>query len=146
VGKDFIVVFGQHLKSNNSCVVVNVYAACNLSEKVVLLEELSSIKSAPQDFVWCFCGDFKTVRSVNKRKGAIDRGTQSSEIKRFNSFIERNFLLELPIVGKKFICYKSNVPAKNRLDRVLVSNDWLQKWSMSKQYVQSREVLDHAIV
>jgi len=29
------------------------------------------------------------------------------------------------------------------LDRVLVSEDWMQMWSTCKQYVQRREVFDH---
>ena len=36
MGKGFIVVFGNHIKSNTSCVVVNVYVACTLSEKKIL--------------------------------------------------------------------------------------------------------------
>jgi len=36
MGKGFIFVFGYHHKSNSRCVVVNVYAACSLSEKKLL--------------------------------------------------------------------------------------------------------------
>jgi len=41
--------------------------------------------------------------------------------------------VELPIVGKKFTWYKSDGSAKSRLDRFLVSLEWLQMWPMSKQ-------------
>ena len=34
----------------------------------------------------------------------------------------------------------------SRLDRVLVSEEWLDKWPMSKQYVQNREVSDHCAI
>jgi len=51
VGKGFIVIFGQHLKSKTKSVMVNVYASCNLSENVALWEELSNIKSAHQNLV-----------------------------------------------------------------------------------------------
>lgn len=81
-----------------------------------------------------FFGDLNVVRSVNERKGARERGTQSSEIRGF-SFIERNFLVELPIVGNKYTLYKSNGLAKSRLNIVLVYEEWLQKWPMCKQYV-----------
>lgn len=54
MGRGFIAVFGQHLTTDNKCVVVNLYATCNLSEKVALWEELSTIKSTHQDLVWCF--------------------------------------------------------------------------------------------
>jgi len=44
IGKGFIVVFEQHLKSKTKYVVISVYAACNLNEKVALWEELTNIK------------------------------------------------------------------------------------------------------
>ena len=81
--------------------VVNVYAARNLNDNVVLWEELTNIKSAYQNLAWCFCGDFNGVRCVNERNDARERGNQS-KIRGFNNFIERNFLLDLPIVGKKY--------------------------------------------
>jgi len=37
--------------------------------------------------------------------------------------------------------FKAN--SKSRIDRVLVSEEWLQRWPMCKQYVQRREVSDH---
>ena len=40
-GKGFIAVFGKHIKSNTSCAVVNVYAACNLNEKKICWKELT---------------------------------------------------------------------------------------------------------
>ena len=36
VGLGFISVVGQHIKSRRTCLVVNVYAACNYRAKVTL--------------------------------------------------------------------------------------------------------------
>jgi len=98
---------------------------------------------ASQDSVWCFCGDFNAIRSRSERKGVRNRGDQSSEIFGFNSFIGSNLLLDLLIVGKKYMWFKSNGSTKSRPDRVLVSQEWLQKGPMCKQYVLRREVSDH---
>jgi len=62
---------------------------------------------------------------------------------RFNNFIYTNMLVELPFVGKKYTWFSSNGKAMSRLDRVLVSEEWMQEWPMGKQYVQRREVSDH---
>jgi len=51
--------------------------------------------------------------------------------------------LDLPIVGKKYTWFKSNGSAKSRLDRILVSEEWMNIWPMYKQYIQQREVSDH---
>jgi len=126
--------------------MVNVYVACSLNDKKTLWEDLSNIKRASQEKAWCFCGDFNAVRSCTERKGTRVGVDHSREIVGFNSFIEANLLLDLPIVGKKYTWFKSNGSAKSRIDRVLVSEDWLTRWPMSKQYVKRREVSDHCAI
>ncbi len=49
MGKGFIVVIGQHLKSSSRCVVANVYSPCALNAKKTLWEELSNAKLASPD-------------------------------------------------------------------------------------------------
>ena len=146
IGKGFIVFFGKHMQTDTDIVVVNVYSACNLQDKKTLWGELSSIKTIHQKCPWCFIGDFNAVRRTNERKGKSTRGSQTSEIRLFNEFIEGNLLLDIPIVGMKYTWFKANGSAKSRLDRVLVSEEWIQKWPMCKQYIQPREVSDHCAV
>jgi len=50
--------------------------------------------------------------------------------------------MDLPIVGKKFTWYKADGSAKSRLDRVLVSEEWLHMWHVCKQYIQPRVISD----
>ncbi|XP_068474608.1 uncharacterized protein [Phaseolus vulgaris] len=146
MGKRFIAVVGQHTKSNCRCVVVNVYSACLLREKIDLWGNLSAIKGASLDPIWCFCGDFNAIRKRGERKGTSVRDNHTSEMGSFNNFIESNMLIELPIVGKKYTWFSSNGKAMSRLDRVLVSEEWLQEWPMGKQYVQRREVFYHCAI
>ena len=46
-------------------------------------------------------------------------------------------------MGRKFTWYKPNGIVKSRIDRILVSLEWLEKWSGSKQYAEGRSVSDH---
>ena len=69
IGRGYIAIVGHHIKSNCSCVIINVYSACNLSEKIVIWEALSAFRSLHQDKVWCCCGDFNAVRCAAERKG-----------------------------------------------------------------------------
>ena len=94
-----------------------------MRDKKILWEELCTIKTASQDLVWCFCGDFNAIRSKSERKGVKDRGDKSSEITGFDRFIDSNFLLELPIVGKKYTWFKPNGSSKSELDRIFVSKE-----------------------
>jgi len=146
VGKGFIVVVGHHVKSNCLCVIANVYTTCSLSEKIELWEALFSLRRQHQDKVWCCCGDFNAVRCAEERRGVRENASNKNEIRGFNDFIGRNLMDDLPIVGKKYTWYKADGSAKNRLDRVLVSEEWLQVWPTSKQYVQARVVSDHCAI
>jgi len=125
MGKGYIAIVGLHGKSSQRCCVVNVYAACNLKEKKILWEELSKCKENSQIGMWCFCGDFNAIRGRVERQGA-DRSDFTREMKEFNGFIETNLLLDLPFVGKKFTLFKSNGTAKSKIDRALVTEEWMQ--------------------
>jgi len=143
MGTGYIAIYGQHLKSSSRCVVVNVYSSCSLRGKKTLWEDLSKVKQTSHVLAWCLCGYFNVVRSRNERKGIRDRGEQTSEVTGFNSFIDSNFFLDLPLVGKKFTWFKPDGTAKSRIHRVLITEDWLLLWPKSKQYVLRREVSDH---
>jgi len=69
----------------------------------------------------------------------------SKENWEFNNFIERSELLDIPMIGRKFTWYKSDGSVKSRIDRVMISKDWLKIWPNSKHFVYSRSVSSHCI-
>jgi len=146
MGKDYITIFGQHIASKCHCAVINIYASCNLVENESLWAELSNIKCAHQNLAWCFYGDFNIVKNVSERRESSVTGNQKNKIRDFNSFIERNYMVELPVVSKKYIWFKANDSTKSKLNRVMVSEEWIQKWSGCKQHVQSGVVSDHCAI
>ena len=46
-------------------------------------------------------------------------------------------------MGRRFTWNKPNGTVKSTIDRILVSLEWLEKWSGSKQYAKGRSVLNH---
>lgn len=50
---------------------------------------------------------------------------------RFNEFIERIELLYVPIVGRN-TWYKVNDMTKSKIDKVLISIEWFEKWPECK--------------
>ena len=46
-------------------------------------------------------------------------------------------------MGRRFTWYKPNGIVKRRIDRILVSLEWLDKWPGSKLYAEGRSVSDH---
>jgi len=101
-GKGYIAIFGQHIASKCLCAVINIYASCNLVENEALWAELSNIRGAHQNLPWCFCGEFNAVRNESERRGSSVRGNKKNKIRGFNSFIERNYMVELLVIGKKY--------------------------------------------
>jgi len=55
-------------------------------------------------------------------------------------------MVELPVIGKKYTWFKVNGSMKSRLDGVMVSEEWIQKWPGCKQHVQPRVVSDHCAI
>jgi hypothetical protein len=52
-------------------------------------------------------------------------------------------LIDLPLVGRRFTWFHPNGVSMSRLDRVLVSNDWVTTWGNPNVWVLPRDVSDH---
>ena len=150
-GESYIGVFGEYCNSVNNVLtpvaVFNVYSSCNFNEKVKMWEELINIKMGVGCSHWCILGDFNAVRKMTERRGINPSGnTTLKEVQGFNNFIESMELLDVPLIGAKYTWYKENGSAKSRIDRILVSIEWLEKWPDSKQYIKGRQVSDHCVL
>ena len=148
IGESYVGVIGEYCKSVNNnpipVAIFNVYSSCNFNEKIQLWEELITIKSGEACRQWCVLGDFNAVRKVSERRGLNPSGnTALREVQGFNKFIESMELIDVPLIGGKYTWYKENGTAKSRIDRVLVSLEWMEHWSDSKQFILDRQVSDH---
>ena len=70
----------------------------------------------------------------------------SREIKGSNDFIESSKLVDILLVDRKFTWFKPNGLVKSRIDRVLVSKEWLEYWPNNQQLVLNRSISDHCVV
>jgi hypothetical protein len=61
----------------------------------------------------------------------------------FNRFIDENFLVDLPLSGRKFTWYKGDGLSMSRLDRFLLSEEWCLEWSGCQQVARLRGLSDH---
>jgi len=146
-GKGFILTEGMY-KSGDSVVgvkvaVLNIYAPCSNSDKVVLWRDLECLLGNGTAYNRCLIGDFNSFRVASERKGITSGTVNKYEMASFNDFIKRCALRDIPAVGRQFTWYIPNGTARSRLDRALVSDEWLQQCQGSKQYVQGRQVSDH---
>jgi len=88
-------------------------------------------------------GDFNSVRKPDERRGISTNATSRREILEFNKFIDKTNFNDIPTVGRKYIWYRPNGTTKSRLNRILLTNEWLEHWPGSKQYILDRVISDH---
>ncbi|GKV19478.1 hypothetical protein SLEP1_g29737 [Rubroshorea leprosula] len=80
------------------------------------------------------------AQKIGEREGCRSLTT---EMREFDSFIQDAGLVDLPLVGKKYTWYSSNSQCMGRLDRFLLSDEWLAKWGDVKPWGLERSVSDH---
>ena len=123
--------------------IANIYSAGSCREKKVIWEEVQETRRMQISTPWCVVGDFNSIRRLGERRSVNINTSYSTEKRRFNNFIEKMELLDIPMVGRKFTWYRPNGATKCRIDRILVLREWLKRWLYSVQNVLGRVVSDH---
>jgi hypothetical protein len=128
--------------------VVNIYSSCDLIAKRRLWEALILNKRQLGGGIWGLVGDFNAVLHRHERKGQVTSSPNlmSNEIIEFRDFVQEMELIDLPVLGRKFTWFHSGGAAMSRLDRMLVSEDWLSLWSNPSLWVLPRTVSDHCML
>ena len=143
LGRGFIMLEGTWIKENKRVFIINVYAPCELQGKREQWAELLQLKSSYQEGLWCVLGDFNSIRHREERLSSSQTVGTSSSISEFNSWISDMALEEVRSVGRKFTWCRPNGSAMSKLDRFLLSDEWLSQWPDSTQFVLERDFSDH---
>ncbi|GKU90659.1 hypothetical protein SLEP1_g4626 [Rubroshorea leprosula] len=141
-GEHFIGIKGLWCPNNEQIVFINVYSPCQLPRKRVLWEELRRLIQNGGEKI-CIMGDFNTVRKAEERKGSSG---VTRDMREFDSFIQAMNLVDMPLVGRKFIWYQVRGNYMSRIDRFLLSEGWMSKWGEARQWGLRRTVSDHCLI
>lgn len=79
---------------------------------------------------------------VAKRRG-VATDTLTSEMEEFEDFIDDMGLVNIPLIGRKFTWHRANGTSMSRLERLLLSEDWLAQWEDLSQWGLQRTISDH---
>ncbi|XP_071694778.1 uncharacterized protein [Rutidosis leptorrhynchoides] len=74
---------------------------------------------------WVVCGDFNEVRCHEDRLNSVFHPARAS---RFNEFILKNNLIEIPLLGKRFTRISDDGLKFSKLDRFLVNDKFAGLW------------------
>lgn len=68
------------------------------------------------------------------------------DIGAFDDFIREVELIDLPLRGRKFTCYRTDGSCKIRIDRIMVCNRWMLSWLTITICGLPRTVSDHCLI
>lgn len=137
-----LVVNGFCREDGKQTCIVNVYAPCSTSEKTVLWDILDNFISQQGDIYICVVGDFNAVRTASERAGQ-GSFVYVKEMDDFNHFIADANLVEIPLCGRFYTWYRKNGSCKSKLDRLLVNEEWINKWPDYSLKSGGRSFSDH---
>ncbi|XP_071727355.1 uncharacterized protein [Rutidosis leptorrhynchoides] len=140
VGNRYFIAFrGTWLGSGVESAIVNIYGPHNDKCKIEMWGALDNLLSSV-DSAWVLCGDFNEVRSHSERLNCVFNQSRAS---RFNDFIERNSLVEIPINGKRFTRISDDGTKFSKLDRFLVNDNFIKQWDDLSVVAIDRRESDH---
>ncbi|XP_039016625.1 uncharacterized protein LOC120147279 [Hibiscus syriacus] len=136
----FIAVFGSFKNSCDKCVIINVYGPSIDAEKEDFFRELLNFVTA-QTVSVCIGGDFNVYFDPTEKIG-MSQNWFSIAILR--NFLNHTNLIDLPMVGGRFTwCNNREASTWVRLDRFLISGDFLISFPNVLQSLLPRSLSDH---
>ncbi|KAD5317318.1 hypothetical protein E3N88_17264 [Mikania micrantha] len=137
--KNFILVNGMVQGYDESFHIMNIYAPQDFREKVLLWEKIEYLKADLEGF-WIIHGDFNEVRCPEER---INSEFNPTGALAFNCFVHNRQLAEYKMVGSCFTCMKGLGDKFSKLDRFLVSDNFVNKWPNATDRALERNFFDH---
>ncbi|XP_071700546.1 uncharacterized protein [Rutidosis leptorrhynchoides] len=138
-GDFFLAIRGNWVGFGHDSIIVNVYGPHCDARKKKMWEDLEKLV-AGVDSGWVLCGNFNEVRDQTDRLNCV---FHEARARKFNEFIIRNNLIEIPINGWKFTRISDDGTKFRKLDRFLVSDKFINYWNDLSINVLDRMESDH---
>nr|CAD1838381.1 unnamed protein product [Ananas comosus var. bracteatus] len=139
-GSHTLNVLLQRKADGTFFLITNVYGPTGNSPKTPLFLELRHIANFSRG-LWTALGDFNVLLSLNDKNGLP---SNTADILAFREAISDAGLLDLPILNKSFTWSNGRRnPTLERLDRALISQDWLLRFPRSTLKALPRPRSDH---
>ncbi|GKB32197.1 RNA-directed DNA polymerase, eukaryota, reverse transcriptase zinc-binding domain protein [Tanacetum coccineum] len=139
-GDGFVAIFGKWLQIDTTCLMVVVYAPHDKNRKEKLRRDITNIINH-FNILSIVMGDFNEVRTASERMGSIFDPFGASK---FNNFINMVGLWDIPLGGKRFT-RMDNIGSKlSKIDRIMVSKYYIDRWPNSYVLALPREFSYHS--
>ncbi|XP_026438254.1 uncharacterized protein LOC113336795 [Papaver somniferum] len=135
------VVFIQETKMDHMD-DFTVRSLWGVADRTRIWSELDEVRAKWPELPWCIGGDYNVIR-VSSEKNTPS--ASDVNMRRFDSFLRRHELCDLPLNGGLFTWSNMQIPPiLCRLDRFVVSGEWEDKFHLMAQCVLTRTVSDHS--
>ncbi|KAL2231099.1 UNVERIFIED_CONTAM: hypothetical protein Sindi_1704300 [Sesamum indicum] len=144
-GTQFIHCHVNILALQESIVITVIYGANEVVERRELWRSLETIAMQCIDISWLFGGDFNAVRDLSEICGAS--GDIHMAMEEFNICIQNAGLLPLPMQGEWYTGHNCSANPRNlwkRLDRMLINDTWMDRFSTSFYTSLTPRTSDHS--
>ncbi|PWA94690.1 cytochrome P450 [Artemisia annua] len=139
-GDCFLAIKGTWQSLETSCLMIIVYAPQSQAKKARLWSDLTNL-ILEHDNLTIVMGDFNEVRSSAERMGSVF--DQNGALK-FNEFIANTGLMDLPLGRKRFTRINKHGSKLSKLDRIMVSGHYIDKWPQANLNALTSEFSDHS--
>lgn len=137
IEKNWIAICGLLSSCHFNGTLINIYNPCNKEERAIIWQdivEFHNVTSLP----CLILGDFNEVLDP------IERGSHSASLagmKDFQNFIQQMCLTEINCSNGCFTWHRGQ--AKSKLDRLLISPEWLNTFPHMAAEILNRSISDH---
>ncbi|XP_071713729.1 uncharacterized protein [Rutidosis leptorrhynchoides] len=139
-GDFYLAIRGNWVGTRHESTIVNTYGPHNDADKRKMWDSLDNLLIGSDSGWWVLCRDFNEVRERLDRLNCVFHDARA---RRFNEFIVRNNLIEIPIKGRKFTRISDDGTKLSKLDRFLVSDNFIKLWKDLSISVLDRRDSDH---
>ncbi|KAF5760166.1 putative RNA-directed DNA polymerase [Helianthus annuus] len=137
--RNYLAIMGNIEMTGETIVVVNVYAQNDPGDRRDLWTELLQLRRSTSG-MWVFLGDFNDVRCPEER---LNSEFIAINAQFFNHFITEADLVEYQMGGRQYTYMSDNGTKMSKLDRFLVSRDFMSKWPLASCMALSKLASDH---
>ncbi|KAL2224536.1 UNVERIFIED_CONTAM: hypothetical protein Sindi_3021300 [Sesamum indicum] len=144
-GTQFIHYHVNFRALQESIAIIVIYGANEVVERRELWDSLETIAMQCIDIPWLVGGDFSAVRDLSEICGAS--GDIRMAMEEFNICIQNAGLLPLPMQGEWYTWHNCSANPRNlwkRLDRMLINDTWMDRFSTSFYTSLTPRTSDHS--
>lgn len=135
----FIAIYEEWINTRISCLMIVVYAPQDANSKCSLWSRLTHLIVTFHGMS-IVLGDFNEIQYASERLGTTfcKKGATL-----FNGFINNSNLVDLQMGGRKFTRMNKFGTKLSKIDRILVSSNFVSKWPNAQLTILSRNLSDH---